>query len=90
MDFRLCSEEATDVFDTIEVDTIHTCQDDESKGGEDNHHDEPDRSRRSRQPPVWYGLDEYADILVEEKVHHVADQVCHVQEQTSMTAGMKL
>ena len=36
-----------------------------------------------------YGPDQYADVLVEEKVHHVAYQTCQVQEPTSMDEALK-
>ena len=99
MDFGLSSEETTDMFDTIEVNTQHETQGNESHdmpedGNDyDSYQESGDntlrRSRRHRQPPVRYGLDQYADVLVEEKVHHVAYQMCQVQEPTSMDEALR-
>ena len=94
MDFGLSSVEATDVFDSIEVNTgpespTGSGDDMPEKGNDHDSYQEPgddnlQRSRRHRQPPVRYGLDEYADISVEEKVHHVAYRVCQVQEPCNL------
>ena len=91
--------EATDVFDSIEVNTrpespTGSGDDMPEKGNDHDSYQEPgddnlQRSRQHRQPPVRYGLDEYADISLEEKVHHVAYRVCQVQEPTLMEEALR-
>ena len=92
-DFGVSSESA-DVFDTVEA-SSHQGDDDmpatekEYEELQESGNDSSRRSSRIRQPPVRFGVDEYADVLVEENVHHVVYQVCQIEEPTSMDEALK-
>ena len=41
--------------------------------------EEHQRPQRQRQPPVRYGLDEYADVaIIQDCVHHIAYNACQI------------
>ena len=45
--------------------------------------------QRHRQPPVRYGLDEYADIAtMQDCVHHVAYNACQIMEPKSLEEAL--
>ena len=50
---------------------------------------EHQRPQRHRQPPVRYGLDEYADIAtMQDCVHHVAYNACQIMEPKSLEEAL--
>ena len=79
-------EETTNIFDTVEFDTEMEPRTSENVTREENLETDdsiPRRSQRHRQPPVRYGMDEYADVSVEESVHHVTYQTCQIEEDVA-------
>ena len=54
-----------------------------------NESEEPRRSERQRQPPVRYGLDEYADTAATtDDIHHVACHVGQIEEPKSIEEAL--
>ncbi len=62
----------------VEVDPGHGSVETPEQG------EEPRRSDRPRRPLVRYGIDEYADMAVEDSVPHFAYNVCQIVEPQTM------
>ena len=50
---------------------------------------QPRRSGRQRNPPLRYGIDEYADTAVGAEVQHSAYHVSQIEEPTSIAEAME-
>jgi len=46
------------------------------------------RPQRQRRSPARYGQDEYADTVMHEFIHHVAYNVCQIQEPESLEEAL--